>query len=148
MFDQSAKTPRETLDKSLKRIMFGQCISSIGDSFTALALTWFIVQTGSATQVGINLALRYLPTLTLAPFIGAIVDRVSRKKLLWVSDILRFFIDLILIVVITKGWFSIYIVYGYTVLTAVIRLFYNPSLGAVIQSLSTPGRLMPFGLSP
>ena len=85
------KTSNKPLSTALIKLMVGQGVSMIGDSFTGLALMWFIVQTGSPMQVGINLALAFIPSVVFAPFIGSIVDRMSRKKLLISSDVLRFF---------------------------------------------------------
>ncbi len=132
------KTSNKPLSTALIKLMVGQGVSMIGDSFTGLALMWFIVQTGSPMQVGINLALAFIPSVVFAPFMGSIVDRISRKKLLISSDVLRFFLDGALIFFISIGWFSIYLIYLYSFLKAVVRLVYTPAQRAVIQQLTIP----------
>ncbi len=119
------------------KLVIAQLISFIGDSFSNLALTWFIVQTGTPMQVGIRLTLIFMPNILFSPFVGGIVDRVSRKRLLWVIDLVRMIFDLILIYFISINMFTINLIYIYTFAQAVVRIFYNPSLSAIVQQLST-----------
>lgn len=72
-----------------RRLLLGAALSSVGDGVTFVALPLLLVHEGaSATEVGAFLATLHLPRL-LAPLAGAVADRVSRRQLLVVADLLR-----------------------------------------------------------
>ncbi|MFP4457834.1 MAG: MFS transporter [Clostridia bacterium] len=134
--DKKIDQSDHSLSYNFRKVIISQTISMIGDSFSGLALTWFIVQTGNPMQVGLNLALAFIPSVVLAPFIGSIVDKVSRKFLLWMADLIRLLLDLILIIFVLKGYFTIQIIYIYSFLKAVARIFYLPAQTSIIQQLT------------
>ena len=139
MIQLSKSNKEKTVPKCFIKLVASQTINMFGDAFSGLALTWFIVQTGSPMQVGINLALSFLPNIILAPFIGSVVDKVSRKFLMWISDIVRLFLDLILICFVIRGHFSISIIYVYSLFKAIVRIFYMPAQTSLVQQLSDQG---------
>src|SRR5215210_5887433 len=68
----------------------GQTISNLGSSFTDFALPLLIFKlTGSALNLAIASATTFLPYLLFGLVIGAWVDRVDRKRLMIVTDLLR-----------------------------------------------------------
>ncbi|MGP1386520.1 MAG: MFS transporter [Thainema sp.] len=68
-------------------LWLGQLASSIGSSMTYFALTlWVWQQTQSATAIALILVFYQLPQLAIAPFSGILADRISRKRLLLLSD--------------------------------------------------------------
>jgi MFS family permease len=68
----------------------GQTISNLGSSFTEFALPLLIFKlTGSALNLAIASATTFLPYLLFGLPIGAWVDRVDRKRLMIVTDLLR-----------------------------------------------------------
>ena len=65
----------------------GQLASSIGSSMTYFALTlWVWQQTESATAIALILVFYQLSQTAISPISGILVDRVSRKHLLIMSD--------------------------------------------------------------
>ncbi|MBE9180593.1 MFS transporter [Oculatella sp. LEGE 06141] len=68
-------------------LWLGQLASSIGSSMTYFALTlWVWQQTESATAIALILVFYQLPQIAISLFAGILVDRISRKHLLIVSD--------------------------------------------------------------
>ena len=68
-------------------LWLGQIASSVGSHMTYFALTlWVWQQTESATAVALILFFYQLPQIAIALFSGLLVDRVSRKILLILSD--------------------------------------------------------------
>ena len=68
----------------------GQTISNLGSSFTNFALPLLIFKlTGSALNLAIASATTFLPYLLFGLPIGAWVDRVDRKRLMIITDLLR-----------------------------------------------------------
>ena len=65
----------------------GQAISIIGSQLVQFALIWYLtVQTGSATVLATASLVGILPNVILGPFIGTLVDRWDRRRIMLVSD--------------------------------------------------------------
>ena len=66
-----------------RRFFSGQAISLTGTWMQSVALAWLVLQlTGSATWLGLAVALQTLPILLLGPYAGVLVDRVDKRRLL------------------------------------------------------------------
>src|ERR1700726_4007516 len=82
------------------RLYFGgQSISLIGTWMTRLATSWLVYRlTGSALLLGIVGFSGQIPTFLFAPFAGVWIDRLDRRKVLVVTQILAMFQSLALAV--------------------------------------------------
>src|SRR3954453_13682831 len=68
----------------------GQTISNLGSSFTQWAVPLLVFQLShSAVNLGVAVAATFLPYLLFGLPIGAWVDRVDRKRLMILTDLLR-----------------------------------------------------------
>ncbi len=81
-------------NKNFVLLWISQCISGAGDTFTFLALTLkvndFYVDPGESARAlsGVLIAFA-LPVLLFGIFAGTLADRLDRKKIMIVSDLLR-----------------------------------------------------------
>ncbi len=65
----------------------GQALSIIGSQLVQFGLIWYLtVQTGSATVLATASLVGLLPNVIVGPFIGALVDRWDRRRIMLVSD--------------------------------------------------------------
>ncbi len=65
----------------------GQQLSSIGSTVAGFALIWWVTATtGSATVLATATMVSLLPQVFLGPFVGALVDRWSRRLIMLVAD--------------------------------------------------------------
>ena len=66
----------------------GALISNTGTWMQRVAQDWLVLQLthGSAAALGITTGLQFLPILLVTPFAGVVVDRVSKRKLLLVTQ--------------------------------------------------------------
>ena len=65
----------------------GQALSIIGSQLVQFALIWYLtIQTGSATVLATASLVGLLPNVILGPFIGTLVDRWDRRRIMLVSD--------------------------------------------------------------
>ena len=73
------------------RFWWGEAVSGMGTAVTTLALQTLVVVTldGGATDVGWLNTARWLPYLLLGLVVGALVDRVRRRPVMIVTDLLR-----------------------------------------------------------
>lgn len=113
----------------------GQIVSLLGSGVTTVALAIFAYQlTGgeSATAViGSALFLRILAFLLFSQFAGVLADRVSRKKILIVTDVVRFGL-LALFPFITEVWQIYVLIFALNSVTAFFTPTFEASLPAVV----------------
>src|SRR5687767_7115362 len=73
--------------RTFLQIWFGQLISSLGSQLTGFALSVYVYQTtGSLMLFALNQTAYMLPFILIAPFSGALVDRIDRKWAMILSD--------------------------------------------------------------
>ena len=74
------------------RILFaGQAVSVVGDALFPVALAFAVIEglDGTPTQLGVVLAAQVVPMTFLVLAAGVWADRVSRRRLMLVSDVGR-----------------------------------------------------------
>lgn len=65
----------------------GQALSILGSQLVQFALIWYLtVQTGSATVLATASLVGTLPNVVLGPFIGALIDRWDRRRIMLLAD--------------------------------------------------------------
>lgn len=69
-------------------IWIGQALSLVGSRVGGFALVWWLTQEtgGSATTLAMMSLVMMLPNVILGPFIGALVDRWDRRRVMLVAD--------------------------------------------------------------
>ncbi len=71
-------------------LVSAEVISALGSQMTFLALPWFVLQTtGSATRMGVVLAVELLPIAILGIPSGAVIARYGARRTMIVSDLIR-----------------------------------------------------------
>ncbi|MCZ2153869.1 MAG: MFS transporter [Bryobacterales bacterium] len=88
-------------------VWLAQIVSELGDWFYTVALYSLLLDlTGSAESIGIAIVLQVLPQVLISPAAGSLNDRLSRKKLMIFSDIVRFFVVLAMLLIdsVDKVW--------------------------------------------
>ena len=87
-----------------RRLWFGALASSVGQWMQQVALGWLaIVMTNSPGFVGIVSFAAGLPFLVVAPFGGALIDRVDRRRLMLTCQVLAFLLATVLAVDVMSG---------------------------------------------
>lgn len=75
---------------SFRSFFIGQTCSYLGDGLRAIAIPLLVFQlTGSAMSLGITYALEFLPFALFSLIAGSFADRVDRRRLMIVTDIVR-----------------------------------------------------------
>ena len=117
-------------------LWIGQAISAIGDYFTLLAIPLFVNRlTGSVLLVGLSFIVTALPALVLGPIAGVFVDRLDRRKVMIVSDVLRGVLTLSLLTI--RDASQVWIVYLVGFLVSCLAQFFFPARGAVLPLIVT-----------
>ena len=77
-------------NRDFRLLYAGTLISLGGDWFLTVALLDLVLQlTGSATLASLMLLCQTLPIFVFTPFAGHVVDRVDRRKLMIIVDVIR-----------------------------------------------------------
>lgn len=75
--------------RAFRNLWLGQAISQIGDALYYVSFLFMVQKvTGSAAMVGYTGAVEALPYLLVMPYSGVLADRVDRKRIMLVSDLL------------------------------------------------------------
>jgi len=115
-------------------LWLGQVISQTGDSFTFLALLITVNQlTGSTASMGLMMISLTLPQLLFSFLAGVIVDRVDRKKIMILSDLLRAVLVLAFLTVRSADQVYIFYIVGFLVST--VSVFFWPAKTAMIPRI-------------
>src|SRR5437870_4052529 len=81
---------RQRLSPDFWKFWTGQTISQFGSSFTQFATPLLIFElTGSAVNLGVAMAINFIPYLLFGLVIGAWVDRLDRKRMMIAVDLGR-----------------------------------------------------------
>ena len=127
--------------RDFKYLWSGQVISSLGDSMTNMALMLLVNElTGSTTALATMLILLAVPSLTFGMVAGVYVDRLDRKKIMIVSDMLRGAMVLGFILVDSPD--KLWILYLVAFIQATIGTFFNPARAAIMPNVVGKDKLM------
>lgn len=131
--DGTATRPRPT---DFHRFWLGQTISQLGSSFTQFATPLLIFElTHSAVNLGIAMALNFVPYLLFGLLIGAWVDRLDRKKMMIAVDLGRAVVIAAIPLLSAFHVLHVWEVYAVGFLSSVLTIFFEAGEFAAIPSL-------------
>jgi len=97
-----------------------------------MAIIWYLIDTTkSATILSLATLMGFLPQAVLGPFIGVLIDRYDRKKIMILADLSIAFVTFVLVIV---GWFvalPIWLIMIVLFLRSIGTAFHGPSLLAI-----------------
>jgi DHA3 family macrolide efflux protein-like MFS transporter len=100
------------------------------------ALAWYLTKsTGSATVLSTALMVALLPQIILGPFIGPLVDRWDRKKIMIFSDLAITLMTVALVVLFLTGKAEIWHIYVAMVGRAVGQAFQYPAMQEAVANI-------------
>jgi MFS family permease len=131
-----AATEPRTLGRDFWAFWIGQAISTLGTSFTTLALPLLVYRlTGSAVNLAITSAAEFLPYPLFGLVIGAWVDRLNRKQLMIVVNLLQAVVIGSIPILATSGHLSVVWIYAMGFAGSTLGIFFSSAEFAAIPSL-------------
>jgi len=127
---------REVLsNRNFLFLWIGQLISTFGDRLTQMALVALVYQQNPGSEIALAKIISFtiIPVFIIGPIAGVWVDRLNRKNVMVISDIIRG--CLILSIPLFIGMKQILLVYLVIFLTFSISRFFIPSKMAIIPDL-------------
>ncbi|HEX6506184.1 MAG TPA: MFS transporter [Chloroflexota bacterium] len=121
----------------------GQAISTLGTSFTVFAMPLLIFKlTGSALNLSVSMAVSYVPYLLFGLVVGAWVDRLDRKLVMMVSNIVLAASIGSVPVMDAFHHLSVDWIYAAQFISATVRLFFTSASFAAIPNLVSRDQLV------
>ncbi|MCE2490005.1 MAG: MFS transporter [Anaerolineae bacterium] len=117
------------------RLWLAQVVSLLGDWFNTIVLAVLVEEYsgGSGLAVSLFLLARFVPPMLVGPWAGVLIDRLDRKRLLILSDVLRAVVVLMLL--LADGPQLLWLVYVLTALQFTLSAFFEPGRNALLPSL-------------
>src|SRR3984957_5635072 len=135
--------------RNYRLYFLGQVISASGTWMHAVALGLLVLSDrlhGNGFNVGLVTALQFLPMLLLGSWGGLIVDRVDKRRLLYITQTASGLLALALGLLVALGTVTMWEVYVISTLFGVVNLFDNPARQTFVSEMV--GRdLMPNAIS-
>lgn len=133
--------------KEYMKFISAGIINRFGDSIDAIAFTWLVYQiSGSASLSAIIFGLNRIPTIFITPLAGAYVDKVDKKKILVITDIIRGVIVGLVALGYIFEFVNVPMLMVATVIISTAESFRTPSAGSITPQVLDESHYT-FGLS-
>jgi MFS family permease len=127
---------RALRSRPFRRYFAGQVVSASGTFLQQTAIGWLVFRlTGSATSLGLVLAVGGLPSLVLGPWGGAIADRVDLRKLLIVTQAIFGVLAGLLWGLAAAGSASVHLIITINVIGGFVQIVDSPARQAFVSRL-------------
>lgn len=114
--------------RNYRLYFFGQAVSLSGTWMQTIAQSWLVLKlTGSGTALGVITALQFIPVLVLGPWGGVMVDRFSKRRLLFFTNAFAGICALALGIVVITNVVQLWMVYVFALLFGLVNVIDNPA---------------------
>jgi MFS family permease len=122
-------------NRNFRNLLVGQYVSELGNWFNFIAGQGIVrhVTGGAVEPLMIFLICRTLPWALLMPIAGTLADRISRWKLMMITDVIRIFLSLSFLFIRDKD--DLWIIYVGSVLMSVSASLFDGAKSAVTPNL-------------
>jgi DHA3 family macrolide efflux protein-like MFS transporter len=125
--------------KSFHHYLFfwiGQIFSLFGSQVAIFVLIWWLeVKTQNPIVLSVASFSFILPYVLAAPIAGVFADRLNRKSLIITADFLQALATLTLIIVMTFGFYDLWIIFTVLAFRSVCQAFHQPTVNAIIPTM-------------
>ena len=112
-------------------IWSGQAMSILGSQLVQFALIWYLtVQTGSATVLATASLVGMLPNVILGPFIGTLVDRWNRRRIMLIADSIEALATIVLAVLFALDVVEVWHIFIILFIRSLAGAFHTNSMSA------------------
>lgn len=136
------KAQIKSINRNLLSLILGRMVSDIGSSIHMLIMPLFIIDSGASPGVvGIFAFLALIPTLLVYPIAGAIGDRLNRKKIMVLADLISAGILFFLFYTAQVGQLNMVILLAAQGCIALSYGFFDPATKGMIPNLVSKEKL-------
>jgi MFS family permease len=128
--------------RNYRLFFFGQVVSMMGTWMESVAQSFLVLDlTHSGTQLGLTLAVRFLPMLFFGPMGGLFADRRDKHRILYVTQTLAGLVSAVFAILIATGSIRLWIIYLLALSLGFVNVFDNPARQSFISEMVPPGDL-------
>jgi len=110
-------------------IWTGQAFSLLGSSLVQFALVWWMTEkTGSATVLSTATMMALLPQIVLGTFIGPLIDRLDRKRIMIIADLSIALATGVLMALFMMGIVEVWHVFAIMAFRSLGGAFHSPAM--------------------
>lgn len=122
--------------RNFRLYFIGQLISISGTWMQSVAQGWLVLQiTGSSVDLGVAVALQFLPTLLVGSYGGLLADRFEKRRILYFTQSGAGLLALALGLLVSSGHVTLSEVYAIALGLGVVNLFDTPARQAFVQQM-------------
>lgn len=135
----SSKTFAALAVRNFRLYFIGQLISVSGTWMQSVALGWLVLSTtGSSVDLGLVVALQFVPMLLAGPYGGLVADRRAKRQILYLTQGVSGILALLLGLIVTTHHVSMGALYVMAALLGLVNLFDNPARQSFVQEMVGP----------
>jgi MFS family permease len=124
------------------RLLFaGQSLSVLGDRITYVALAFAVLEIGSVADLGLVTAAAALPFLLVAIPGGSLSDRLGRREVMLVADVVRALVQVTSAALLLTGAAEVWMLVVLMALFGTADAFFGPALNGLIPQTVGPARV-------
>ncbi|MBI9046310.1 MAG: MFS transporter [Anaerolineaceae bacterium] len=129
--------------KDFFTVWAGQAFSLLGSSLVNFSLIWWLTEkTGSAMVLAIATAFALIPRIIAGPFLGALVDRMNRKRVMILADAAIALSTIVIVLLFKLEVVEIWHLYILLALRSIGETFHFPAMQAS-TTLMVPDEHLP-----
>jgi MFS family permease len=122
--------------RNYRLYFFGQIASLTGTWMQSVGQVWLVLRlTGNGVDIGLVLALQFLPMLLAGPWGGVIADRVDKRRLLLATQSAAGMLALILGVLTVTGAVRLWMVFALATGLGLVNLVDNPARQSFVMEM-------------
>ena len=130
-------------DRNYRAYFLGSAVSVSGTWMQRVAQDWLVLQlTHSGVALGVSSALQFAPVLVLGAWGGAVIDRVDRRRLLLITQLLSALLAAALGLVCATGVVTLWMVYALTLGLGVVTVFDSPARQTFVAEMVGTGKVI------
>jgi MFS family permease len=129
-------------EPQFRRYFIGQTTSYLGDGLLPVAISFAVLDlTGSATDLGLVLAIRTVPLVIFLLVGGVWADRLPRQLVMVASDVVRGGTQAVLAVLLLTGSAELWHLFVLQGVYGAAEAFWRPASTALLPTIVSPRRL-------
>lgn len=128
--------------RNFRLYMFGQALSLCGTWAQTVALSWLVLKlTHSGTQLGLILAVQFLPMLILGAWGGVITDRFNKRRILYCTQTAQAMLALVLGLLVVSHNIDLWTVYVLATMLGFTQVVDTPTRQTFVIEMVGPENL-------
>src|SRR4051812_14248853 len=134
--------PEALRERNFRLLYIGQAVSLLGDGMVGVALAFGVLEvTDSPSALGIVLAARMIPTISLLLADGVIADRLPRRAVMVGADVLRMVSHALMAALLISGSAQVWSLAVLAAVNGAGTAFFAPASTALLPMLVRPDLL-------